>query len=76
MESARINRTPTWIMAPVVNAMLLLGEFARRRQMKASCGSLTAEMLRDIGLTPMDVGRTLDDSRLPRGFGSHRRGDF
>ncbi len=59
MESARISRTPTWIMAPVVNAMLLLGEFARRRQMKASCGSLTAEMLRDIGLTPEDVEAAL-----------------
>jgi uncharacterized protein YjiS (DUF1127 family) len=46
-------------MAPVVNAMLLLGEFSRRRQMKAACGPLSEALLRDIGLTPDDVEAAL-----------------
>lgn len=59
MESARSNPVPNWIMAPVINATLLVGVFTRRRQMKASVGGLSEELLRDIGLTPDDVEAAL-----------------
>lgn len=59
MESARSNPIPTWIMAPVINATLLFGLFSRRRQMKASVGGLSEDLLRDIGLTPEDVEAAL-----------------
>ena len=64
MQDAKISRTPTWVFAPVVNAMLLLGEFNRRRQVRSSCGRLSAALLRDMGVTPDDLeaalGRPLD----------------
>ncbi|WP_374430896.1 DUF1127 domain-containing protein [Tabrizicola sp.] len=59
MQRAGTNQIPTWIMAPVINATLLLGVFTRRRQMKISVGGLSEAMLRDIGLTPEDVEAAL-----------------
>lgn len=46
--------------APVVDAMLRLGEWGRRWQIRASCGPLSEAMLRDIGLTRDDVEAVLD----------------
>ncbi len=45
--------------APVVDAMLRLGEWGRRHQVRASCGPLSEAKLRDIGLTRDDVEAAL-----------------
>jgi uncharacterized protein YjiS (DUF1127 family) len=48
-----------WLFAPVANAVLRLGEWNRRRQIRTSCGPLSETLLRDIGFTRADVDAAL-----------------
>jgi uncharacterized protein YjiS (DUF1127 family) len=47
------------LVAPMVDAILRLGEWRRRRQIRASCGPLSDSLLRDVGLTREDVEAAL-----------------
>jgi uncharacterized protein YjiS (DUF1127 family) len=43
------------LVAPIVQAMLDLAEWGRRRQIRKAYGPISDVLLRDIGLTPYEL---------------------
>lgn len=48
------------LLAPVAQAMSQIAEWSRRRKIRKSFGLTNEVLLRDIGLTPDDLVRALD----------------
>ncbi len=55
MDKVATGRGQIRMLAAAVEAMRRLREWNRRRQMMVACGPLSADLLRDIGLTPEDL---------------------
>ena len=47
------------LVAPIVQAMLDLAEWSRRRQIRKAYGPISDVLLRDIGLTPYELEEAL-----------------
>lgn len=60
MEKIATGRSPARLLSPAMDVLLRLGEWSRRRHVKASCGPLSDALLRDIGLIREDVEAALD----------------
>jgi uncharacterized protein YjiS (DUF1127 family) len=60
MEKIATGRSPARLLSPAMDVLLRLGEWSRRRHVKASCGPLSDALLRDMGLIRVDVEAALD----------------
>jgi uncharacterized protein YjiS (DUF1127 family) len=60
MANLVVGKGQARLLAPVVDAMLQLGEWGRRRRIRSSCGPLSDTLLRDIGLTREAVEAALE----------------
>jgi uncharacterized protein YjiS (DUF1127 family) len=47
------------LVAPIVQVMLQLAEWTRRRQIRRAYGPISEVLLRDIGLTPYELEEAL-----------------
>ena len=62
MERARTMGRVGVLAAPVAEALIRLGEWRRRRQLRKAFGLTSETLLRDIGLTPDDLQEALSAS--------------